>query len=413
MINSLSYIVKKRVCKILKNKFNISRNNDITGLVYHDVILLDFVDRLISKEHLFWIELNPNLTMEYINKNNYNRNWDWDLISKNSNITMDMIVSNMDKPWVWESVSDNPNITIEFILSHMDKKLCWSSISYNSNITPNDVQNYPRLPWDWYWLSKNPNITLNFIEFYIDKPWDWSYLSSNSIITMEFVEKYIDKPWDLSLLCQNENLNIKMIKKNSHINKIWEWILRNDNISRNVIIYLMNNINKLNESEKMKLFMNKYVPIQFIDEYLSKNRYDRIYNYFKYISKNPNITMEFIDKYSEYIEWDLVSQNPNININIIESNIDRQWEWDFISRNPNITIDFIKKYPNKPWDWFFISLNKNLRLEDIEKNNDKPWNWFSNNIINKIYEREYNNIYRRYSIINYRYQKRKKIDIGM
>ena len=32
-------------------------------------------------------------------------------------------------------------------------------------------------------------------------------------------------------------------------------------------------------------------------------------------------------------------------------------DWNCISRNPNITIDIIEKYPDKPWDWNCISSN--------------------------------------------------------
>ena len=29
----------------------------------------------------------------------------------------------------------------------------------------------------------------------------------------------------------------------------------------------------------------------------------------------------------------------------------KPWEWRWISENPNITMDTIQKYPDKPWDW--------------------------------------------------------------
>ena len=30
---------------------------------------------------------------------------------------------------------------------------------------------------------------------------------------------------------------------------------------------------------------------------------------------------------------------------------------NYISNNPNITMEIIEKYPNKPWNWKYISLN--------------------------------------------------------
>ena len=35
---------------------------------------------------------------------------------------------------------------------------------------------------------------------------------------------------------------------------------------------------------------------------------------------------------------------------IIEKYPDKPWDWVEISRNPNITIEFIEKYP-KTWNW--------------------------------------------------------------
>ena len=53
---------------------------------------------------------------------------------------------------------------------------------------------------------------------------------------------------------------------------------------------------------------------------------------------------------------------------------DIKWDWSEISKNPNITTEFIEKYPDKPWDWSEISYNPNVTMEIIEKYLDKPWN---------------------------------------
>ena len=50
-----------------------------------------------------------------------------------------------------------------------------------------------------------------------------------------------------------------------------------------------------------------------------------------------------------------ISRNPNITMEIIEKYPDKPWNWSAISCNPNITIEIIEKYPNKPWDWYWIS----------------------------------------------------------
>ena len=42
---------------------------------------------------------------------------------------------------------------------------------------------------------------------------------------------------------------------------------------------------------------------------------------------------------------DQISNNPNITMEFIEKYFDKPWDWDWISRNPNITMEIIEKYP--------------------------------------------------------------------
>ena len=64
---------------------------------------------------------------------------------------------------------------------------------------------------------------------------------------------------------------------------------------------------------------------------------------------------EFVLKYTDKLDWDYISRNPNISMRIIEKYSDKPWNWSYISWNPNIAMEFIEKHPNKPWDWYGIS----------------------------------------------------------
>ena len=90
-------------------------------------------------------------------------------------------------------------------------------------------------------------------------------------------------------------------------------------------------------------------------------------------------------------------KNCNLKTDIIEENISKSWNWNHISYNPNltmefiekyidkpfgevyliiqITMEFIEKYPDKPWRWYCISYNSNITMEFIEKHPDKPWDY--------------------------------------
>ena len=45
---------------------------------------------------------------------------------------------------------------------------------------------------------------------------------------------------------------------------------------------------------------------------------------------------------------------------IIDMYPDKPWDWEGISRNPNITMEFIEANPDKDWNWHLISRTINL-----------------------------------------------------
>ena len=131
------------------------------------------------------------------------------------------------------------------------------------------IEKYPDKPWDWIWISYNPNITMEFVEKYPDKPWNWYRLSQNPNITMEIIEN----------IQINHGIGIGF-----HVIQISPWRL------------------------------------------------------LKNIQINHGIGMDF-----HIIQISLWKSLKNIQINHgIGMNC---------HRNPNITMDIIEKYPNKPWNW--------------------------------------------------------------
>lgn len=56
---------------------------------------------------------------------------------------------------------------------------------------------------------------------------------------------------------------------------------------------------------------------------------------------------------------------------IIEEHPELYWDWKGVSRNPNLTQEFISKFPKKSWDWIWIAWNTNLTTEYTEKYRNK------------------------------------------
>jgi len=108
------------------------------------------------------LSANTNITLERI-LTNPDFNWWWHEISKNPSITIDTIESNPGLNWDWKAISGRPDLTIDFVLRNLDKPLDFTRISSHKNITWEHVKQYPNIPWDYWFLSKNPNITLDIV----------------------------------------------------------------------------------------------------------------------------------------------------------------------------------------------------------------------------------------------------------
>ena len=182
---------------------------------------------------LMYIEQNPNLTPEFIER--HIDNWEWDELSRHPNITPEFIGKHIDRDWNWMKISININITPEFIEKHLDKRWCWRTLSNHPNITQEFIEKHLDKRWDWYTLLNRPNITQEFIDKHIDKKHinmhikkdkheinikfidniikngnyvNWSIISKNRYITMEFIERYI------------HNIDFRKLSENLfHINK--------------------------------------------------------------------------------------------------------------------------------------------------------------------------------------------------
>jgi len=97
-----------------------------------------------------------------------------------------------------------------------------------------------------------------------------------------------------------------------------------------------------------------------------------------------NIVMEKFIKIAEKIPIEKELANSDV-ANSDEDN--EYYYWEEISKNPNLTIEWIEKYPDKNWNWKEISKNLNLTIEFVDKYHDKDWNW--NRIARHPFKKEY------------------------
>jgi hypothetical protein len=100
-------------------------------------------------------------------------------------------------------------------------------LSKNPNITWEIVQANPDKPWYFGWLSRNPNITWEIVQANPDENWCFHALSQNSNITWDIVKANPDKCWNYKIFCINHIGKQKFIEEQLKraVNVISDWFI--------------------------------------------------------------------------------------------------------------------------------------------------------------------------------------------
>src|SRR6185437_1550633 len=147
----------------------------------------------------------------------------------------------------WASISSNPNLTLEFIEKNIDK-VNWQSLSRNPILTEEFIEKYEdRI--DWIYLSTNSMLTEKIIDKYIDRL-DLKNLSYNNSLTPEILEKYIDEKWDFGAIMEKKTTTLEFIDKHkdkfnfeniTNPNLTLEYVKKNNLNLHDIIRYRMIN----------------------------------------------------------------------------------------------------------------------------------------------------------------------------
>lgn len=265
---------------------------------------------------------NPNITLKYVMENK-NKPWNWRELVKNSGITINDLLSYPEQPWFMDSMLDNPNLTMAYVLDRFELSFGsptnkipllfkhMTKISRNPGIKLEDVIKNPKLIWNYEALSENPNITLDFVLQNLNKSWNWQNLSKNPSITLKDISSHLELLWDYNYLSQNPNINIDFVK--THDTKSWNY---------------------------SSLIHNPGIKIEDI---LSYNKFE-FYRRFCSICGNPNLDIKDIitkDAFNKIIIWDLVKKHPNITPEDIKKHLPDKAYTETYWENPNLTYESI------------------------------------------------------------------------
>ena len=107
------------------------------------------------------------------------------------------------------------------------------------------------------------------------------------------------------------------------------------------------------------------------------NNYPEIVEkYIDDISRHSIINPGYVLIHYPHYKWNFVefSKNPNVNIELVKQNLDKDWNWKSLSRH--IKLEDIINNLDLPWDYGWMSHNKTINIEFIKQNLDKDWSWY-------------------------------------
>lgn len=342
-------------------------------LYYHSSQTPD--DDVICEEFIHWIEyVSEELCdgPECIN---------WQAISASNyvTITMNMLNKYSHLPWMYYDIAYSGKITMEFVIDNYDrfKDYLYGNVCANPHLTEKDLYEYiefiKTLPtttekkWKDVWhnlVARNNSLTYDFCMHYKDliSQYNHDHYNRNWNIAVRYIsmteEQYTSgniPPHDKEHLYLNRNLATDFLEKIMVPEAMTEPVVRH-NLSR-----------------------NKNISLEFIEKHINNKYWD-----FKEVLQRPDITIEFVKKHykkfvGEYFDRAMfyASKHPNITLKDIEENIDTiPWNKDGLWRNPNMTMTFARKYRNRfelDEHMSSFTLNPSIGMNDIYQNLDLHW----------------------------------------
>ena len=329
--NYLNYLIDKYSQENTLIKNYIDFNSILkTKLLSNSFFSIDFL--AIKYKHLsdedFWynVSYNKNLYNNYILQqfyqnntvNYYNQLFNWDEISKSNNINDELLTKiNFVCPyikWNYENLSVNNNISYQYVKNNKIQDWNWEKVSATKNIDIEDFKEW-RFGVDCYlsltdYLKYQPISINKFTELIKIIGNEYIYLisiiSANKNVDLDFYLHFKDLNWDYYYLSESNHIEeIINYLENSTNQYLWNW---------GSSVGLM---------------------------------YETMYG----ISDNKKLSLEFIEKHIDKLNFDYLSNNNNLNDNFIKKYKDRDWNIDKLIKNKNLSIDIINILDNPKYIW--------------------------------------------------------------
>ena len=276
-------------------------------------------------------------------------------LSRNKNITWNIIKNNLDIKWNWTELSKHDNISIDIIKNNQSHPWDYfNGVSKNKNLTSDFVENMNNITWNYYVFTWDFNKNFNFVKDNLNKNWNWLHISSN--IDLDKIKKYPEMPWNKMGVSLNKKIDISFIKNFNNLilwgapglssNSSFKWFWVEEFPNKNWDYYMISKLVDLNNFDKIPNIKENIMSICF-----NKNLT------WKYIKSNPQIKWDY----------DIISYNKTVNWKIINENSKLFKNYYYISCNKNITFDIFYNNINKEWDYFNLFKHIDFDWENLSK----------------------------------------------
>ena len=348
---------------------------------------IDFIKEFEKKEknvYLECVDIYKKLLCGNPNKNIYIYSINWSEIIKKNTLNDEFLIYLIDLPKRYPNIInmiDYVNISKYQSLSDVtihkylefyqhedfyeyvgfdDSGNIWTNISKCQKLSYKTIEEFKN-ELNWTLLCKSQKINNKIIKNNPHKV-NWNNISLHQKLSEKLIEEYKNNI-NFDLLSSNKNIYLsdKFIQKYS--NKLdWSSLVMRK-LSKNILKENIDNIANDKYITRDYFFEKHHLDVYTLEKIVSKISMNK--HIWKSISQHQKLNEQFILKYSQCLDWNLISRYQKLRKNFIVDKI----SWDSISAYQKLDELFIEKYKD------FIIWNKlntyKYSEKFIEKYNEK------------------------------------------
>jgi hypothetical protein len=316
---------------------------------------IDWSEEIIIKYEDFWdwhnlslnrsISWTPNLLILYKER------LDWTYLSSHLNLSWtDLLMDSLSAYLSWDKFTNNPYFPWDTTLMkrvEQNLKYHWVNLSKNSSASGDKVliESF-KDKWNWSLLCSNKSIIWD--EDLIEKFYEqicWSSLSKNTSLQIQWedIGKFKEK-WDFDGLCANESLCID----GKFLNNYKKYITFTGSMGQrcpsrddryDAPSYLLNKNLRL-EIPEIRYYSKKHK--------WNKGYFNKPYEPYEWgaFSSNGHLTHEILTEFSDYLDWETISENEHIPWTFeLVMEFRELFHWNSLLRNQSFWEKIIEPLP--------------------------------------------------------------------